>query len=429
MSRRETIVLALLTAIAVVPFWSGALLLATDLPQHLAAAAIARDYPARGLDLAYAVDLSPRPYLGTTYLLWALGADLLAARIALSLYAIALVLAVRVLVRSAPDRDPRLVYFAPLFIASWPCAYGFLPFIFGLPPAIAAIAYAEKKPLVLLFALHLTALLFHPLAFAAGVIGSLAFARTRPRLLIPIAIAALFIFAPAPETAIITSDDAIATDWRFQIKHQLLDFAFAYLPGPWDTVAIVPTAAALVWMFALRLRDRVKLDAHDLAAIALFAVYLFAPGNLAIGAHRISLLGPRWVIIVWIGGLLFARRAPRLAPWAPIASAIALAVMLAIGAHRFGERWGPEVEAAIARLPEQAAFEIELAPPADPPVNVKLLAPPQEHLHAYAMLKRARYDGALFSTRQNAVQLRARPLAELRWTQTATGVRIEDAAP
>jgi hypothetical protein len=413
--------LVLLTAAAIAPFWSGELILATDLPQHLASAAIARDFPARGLDQFYAVDLTPRPYLGTTYLLWALGADQLAARLALSLYAIALVLAVAALISSAPGRDPRLLFLAPLFIASWPLAYGFLPFVFGLPPACAALAFAEKKPLWILVILHLLALLFHPLAFAIGAVGTLVFVRTRPRVLIPLVLAALFSLVPSDAPAI-ASDEHITTAWRFQIKHKVLAYAFAYLPGHLDMIAVL--LAVVAFVCALVARRKTKPDTHDVLALVLLAIYLVAPADLSISGHKISLLGPRLLIVAWIGALLFARTVPRFLPFAAGASVLASSALLTFSAYHYGETWGPRVEAAIAELPEGAAFDTKIAAPNNSAFNTRLLAPPEQHLHAYAMLKRASYDASLFSTRQSPVQLKLRPEVTLSWTQTATSIAV-----
>lgn len=124
-AHRDRVLLGLVL-VAIVPFFAADLVLATDLPQHLAQAALAQ----RGTQTPFVVDLTPRPYLLATHLLLALapiGGLELAGRLVLLIYAVSLIWALRAVVDSSPARDPRRVWLAPLFIQSWPVAYGFLP--------------------------------------------------------------------------------------------------------------------------------------------------------------------------------------------------------------------------------------------------------------------------------------------------------------
>ncbi|CAN0600471.1 unnamed protein product, partial [Laminaria digitata] len=139
----------LLTVASVLPFCSAGLLALTDWAHHLASAAVVLDYEdsARGLAQHYRLALSPRPYMGLTYLLVGLGQIMpleWAGKVVLVGYGVSWSVAIRALVRSAPSRDPRLAWFGPLFVHGWSLAYGFVPFVCALPPAIFAVAVLRR---------------------------------------------------------------------------------------------------------------------------------------------------------------------------------------------------------------------------------------------------------------------------------------------
>src|SRR5262249_53588144 len=157
-----------------------------------------------------------------------------------------------------------------------------------------------------------------------------------------------------------------------------------YLPGDLDTIFAAPGAFALLIAVALVKKSGRKRDAFDVAAFFVALFYLVAPADLALGDHRISLLGPRLLVAAWLFAIAAGPpKLPLALRVAPLASALALSVLLAITAHRFGEAWGPEIARAVESLPPNARMKIDLAPPRGSPLNTQLVGPPELHFHAF----------------------------------------------
>ena len=435
LSRRDLGLLGL-SLVASVPFFAADLVLSTDLPQHLAHAALAQ----RGTQPPFVVDLLPRPYLLSTHLLLALaplGGLELAGRLALVVYALALVLAFRAVIDSSPARDPRLVWLAPLFIQSWPVAYGFLPYLLGLPPILWALAAARglrDRSSVLgigqLVVAVVLAVYAHPLT------GLLAFLlaqtqlydlpkvrRSPPLFFSAVGAAALgvsAVMARPPAAAIFETDLGLVTWWRLSAKAKVLDFALAYLPGQWDLLLAAPALVAL--LIALVGGRRGAKDPLDRAALVITGLYLVAPADLALGGLHISLLGPRLVVLTWLLGVVAIRGPlPPFLPWAGAFSTLGLSVLLSLQARHYSERWSPPLRAALAAVPKGAVISAQVQKPADPVLHPGLVGPPEGHLLQLAYLVGAQAVEGTFSTRQAPVWRTVRPVATLVWVQTATG--------
>lgn len=142
--RLPALLLGLSIALSLVPLLLPRLLPLLDLPNHLAAAAIWHNLPdpSWGFYRYYTLNLAPVPYL-TYYLPVHLLAYLLPLELAnkavLALYAVALPLSVLALGRGL-GRSPWLSVLSVPFIFSYNLAYGFLPFVVGLPALFLGLA-------------------------------------------------------------------------------------------------------------------------------------------------------------------------------------------------------------------------------------------------------------------------------------------------
>lgn len=432
---RRDLVLLGLSLVAILPFFAADLVLATDLPQHLAHAALAQ----RGTSPPFVVDLLPRPYLLSTHLLLALapiGGLEFAGRLALLIYALALVLAFRAVIDSAPARDPRLVWLAPLFIQSWPVAYGFLPYLLGLPPILWALAAARRLRerssaigILQLVGAVVLAVYAHPLTgllaflLAQTQLYDLPKVRRTPPLFFSAMAAATFgigaFVARPPSAAIFETDLGLVTWWRFSAKTKVLDFALTYLPGQWDLLLALPGVLALLiaWVQGRRGEG----DPLDRAAVVIGLFYLAAPADLALGGLHISLLGPRLVVLGWLL-LVVAIRGPlpNFVPWASAFSTVGLSLLLSLQARHYSERWSPPLRAALAAVPKGAVLGARVQKPAEPVLHPGLVGPPEGHLLQLAYLSGAQAVEGTFSTRQAPVWRTGRPVSTLVWVQTAT---------
>lgn len=435
-SGRRDLVLLGLSLLAITPFFAADLVLSTDLPQHLAHAALAQ----RGTQPPFVVDLQPRPYLLATHLLLALapiGGLELAGRLALLIYALGLVVAFRAVIDSSPARDPRLAWLAPLFIQSWPVAYGFLPYVLGLPPILGALAAARRLRegpsvvrIVALVGSVLLAVYAHPLTgllaflLAQTQLYDLPKARRSPPLFFSAVAAAAFgasaMIARPPPSAVFETDLGLVTWWRYSAKTKVIDFALAYLPGHWDLVLALPAVVAL--LLALVLGRRGERDPLERAALVIGLLYLAAPADLALGGLQISLLGPRLVVPWWLL-LVAAIRGPlpRFVPWAGAFSTVGLSLLLCQQARHYSDRWSPPLRAALAEIPKGAVLSARLQKPARPVLHPGLVGPPEGHLLQLAYLSGARAVEGTFSTRQAPVWRTGRLAPDLVWVQTATG--------
>lgn len=450
-------VLVVLTAVVVWPFQGAGLLALTDWPHHLASAAVLRDFadPARHLADHYLPALALRPYAGLTYVLLGLARvfDIeTAGRVALSLYAVALVLAVRALVRSAPGRDPRLAWFGPLFVHGWALAYGLVPFVASLPFALFALAAARRcvdrvTPARSLGwgGAILAAAFFHPLGFGLATAASAPVAlrlsrRARLGWAVGTGLVGLWVAVAGrlgPDGGRFM-DVRIETAWRWRIKHKLMDYAVSYLPGDLDSAVAALGLGALVGLGALgarrALRDGLgpalrRADPLVHAALGVAVVYLVAPVNLAAFGLRVSLLSPRLIVPMWLCAIpAVAATGPRVRRWA---GAGALAAVLQAGllasTHRdFDATWGSTVRAAVAAIPVGDAVRPEVTRDVPPALNPGLVRPPQESLHIYGLLGRAGFDPGLFSTPQSPVRVRGEPPRyRAVWRQSGGRVRVD----
>ncbi len=446
---------ACLTVVSVLPFWSAELLALTDWPHHLASAAVilSFDDPARHLSDYYRLALTPRPYLGMTYLLVGLGQFMpitWAGKVVLSLYAVSTSVATRALVRAAPGRDPRLAWFGSLFVHSWALAYGFVPFVCALPPAIYAVArlrrlldHSDGWGWTVLAVSYGVSALMHPLGFAIAVVASAglmsaARATWRTRFVWAGVVAGVGLWSLASAHLDSTEgvrfmDLGITTAWRWTIKHRLIDFALAYLPGNVDYVVSVLGIGALVWALALgRVRPQCEPDPLERASLAVIALYLLAPVNLAVFSLRMSLLSPRMIVPMWLFALPLVRgRTPRLL-LVVVLAVVGHSALLAQTHRRLDQRWGPAVQTAIAQTPLGATVLANVAMPKQSVLNARTVRPPEAALHAYVLLDRAGFDPRLFSTPQGPVHiLEAAPMAtnseafDALWQQSATELNLE----
>lgn len=442
-----------LTVASVLPFWSAGLLALTDWPHHLASAAVALAYedPARHLSDFYVLNLSPRPYLGLTYLLVGLGRVMplaWAGKVVLTLYGLSWCVAVRSLVRAGRGRDPRLAWFGPLFVHSWALAYGFVPFVSALPPAIFAVAQLRRlvdrsSPwgwALLLLSYGVSALM-HPLGVAVAVIASLGLltapevtARVRlswAGLVGSVGLWALWSAQQASLPAVRFMDAGIETAWRWTIKHRLVDFALAYLPGNLEYgLALVGLGALVAAIVQGRRAPVAPPDPLERAAWALVLVYALAPVNLAVFSLRMSLLAPRLIAPMWVFCLPLARgKSPRLCAAGAVAGL--LYGGLITHTHRgFDATWGAQVATIVDRVPDGATVLPQVVLPKDSALNARTVRPPEAALHAYVLMAHAGFDPLLFSTPQGPVQVRAQaPSLEASydaiWVQSSTTVRLD----
>lgn len=452
--RVDEVVFWLLTFASVAPFWSGDLLALTDWPHHLVSAQVVLDFadPARRLAEGYRVALAPRPYLGPTYLLMGLASQVglqAAGKLVLSGYAVALCAGVRSLLR-AGGRDARLAWLAPLFVHQWALAYGFLPYVASLPPALFAVAQvrrlldrASAARWAGLLALYVVCALMHPLGVLIAVVatcGLLLAARARPPLWAgvfgiwaAVGLWGLLSTAAVSRDGVVFMDLGIETAWRWTIKHRLVGFSLAYLPGNLDYIV---GAAGLVALFGAALvgRREGRFDPLEGAGAAMALLYLVAPVNLAVFSLRMSLLSPRLVVPTLLFALPLARgRAPRLAALGAVA-ALAHAGLLAKTHHDFSARWSGAVEAALGAIEPGAKVVPDVARPSVSALNPSTVRPPEEALHAYSM-QVAGFDGQLFSTPQGPLHILAGAATSsttptVRWVQREGTIRIEpDATP
>ena len=445
----------LLTVASVLPFCSAGLLALTDWAHHLASAAVVLDYEdsARGLAQHYRLALSPRPYMGLTYLLVGLGQVMpleWAGKLVLVGYGVSWSVAIRALVRSAPSRDPRLAWFGPLFVHGWSLAYGFVPFVCALPPAVFAVALLRRlmdrstfgRWLALGLSYGLSALM-HPLGVAIAVVASVGLLsapqarwRLRGRWAVIVGVTGLLgLFATrlVPLDGARFMDAGISTAWRWTIKHRLVDFALAYLPGNLDYLVGLVGIGALVAAIGWGRRQRPATpDPLERAAWALALVYLLAPVNLAVFSLRMSLLAPRLIVPLWVFCIPLVRgRRPRLCALGATA-ALAHAGLLAWTHHSFDAQWGPRVAQAQAALPVGAKVRAEVAPVQTSVLNARTVRPPEAALHVYALLGQAGFDPQIFSTPQSPIQVRSeapahrdRQAFDYRWVQTSTTIVIK----
>lgn len=446
---------ACLTLVSVLPFWSASLLALTDWPHHLASAAVVLNFddPARHLGDYYRLALTPRPYLGMTYLLVGLGQVMpvgWAGKVVLSLYAVSLSVATRALVRATPGRDPRLAWFGPLFVHGWALAYGFVPFVCALPPAIYAVARLRRLVdhsaswswLVLGLAYGASALM-HPLGLAISVVASAGLV-TSPRVtwrmryawVGVVGIVGLWALGSAhldSTDGVRFMDLGISTAWRWTIKHRLIDFALAYLPGNLDYAVSVLGIGALVGALVLgRSSPRAGSDPLERASLAVISLYLLAPVNLAVFSLRMSLLSPRMIVPMWLFALPLARgRTPRLL-LAVIVAVLGHSALLADAHRSLDQGWGPAVQTAIATTPKGATVLANVQMPTDSVLNARTVRPPEAALHAYVLIDRAGFDPGLFSTPQGPVHILDSAPAKTSstaygaiWQQDATSIRLE----
>lgn len=434
-SGRDGVLLGLLL-IAILPFIAADRVLATDLPQHLAHAELAR----RGTQGPFVVDLTPRPYLLSTHLLLLLaplGGLELAGRLALILYALGLVGGLRFVVDAAPTRDPRLAWIGPLFVQSWVVAYGFLPYLLGLPSVFFALGAARRLRtdarggwVLAMVGAIVAALYAHP------VTGVLAFVlaqtqlydlpkhrRTPPLFLAAVAAGAFgltSLWAAPPPGAVFETDLALQTWWRFSNKAKLLDYALAYLPGHLDLVAALPGALAIVTTFVLN-RRRGERDPLDRAMVALGLLYGVAPSDLALGGLRVSLLGPRLVLPLWLLLVVGIRGPlPRLVPMFTGLSTAALALLLSLQARTFATELGPPLRQVLGGIPPGAVVQAKVTPLREPLLHPGLVGPVEGHLVQLAYLHGAAAVEGTFTTRQAPVWRTGRPVPTVVWVQTAT---------
>ncbi|MCB9647017.1 MAG: hypothetical protein H6730_10550 [Deltaproteobacteria bacterium] len=438
---------------SILPFWVSPLLALTDWPHHLASAHLLERY-GDGVERFYALTATPRPYMGLALLLRALGAALsipVAGKVVLSLYAAALALATRALVRAA-GRDPLLAWFGPLFVHAWSLAYGFVPYVLALPPALLAVAWWRRaldeqghlRPTAALLC-QVVAALFHPVGWAVSVVASaplvarqpgrgrkLAFASGALGVALWIATASVW----SESAGLRHMDEQIETSWRFTIKHRLVDFVLAYLPGNLDYAVAALGVGALVLAVVLG-RRRGPRDPMELAFWALAITYVLAPFSLSAFGLRMTLLAPRLLQPAWLLALPLARG--RIAtPLAALGAIAALghAGLLAHTHHTFGARWQGQVEAAVRAAPRGARVRPEVSPIQGSVLNPATVRPPEAALHAYVLFGRADYDPLLFSTPQSPVAIRATAPAiddaaafDVRWVQTSTGIVVVPGGP
>jgi len=126
----------LLWAAALVPIWATRTLPLTDLPRHLATAALLHRYgnPAWGYGRFYTLDLLPLPYWGwlaPMYLLQFVLPVVSAGKLVLSAYALALPSGCALLARRA-GRSPWLALFVFPLVFNLNLGYGFVAFLVGL---------------------------------------------------------------------------------------------------------------------------------------------------------------------------------------------------------------------------------------------------------------------------------------------------------
>ncbi len=440
--------LGLLIVASIVPFWCAELLALTDWSYHLAGAAIAAAPERFSGD--YQIALAPRPYLGLTYALVLLGRLMpltVAGKLVLSAYALGLSLAARSLVMAA-GRDRRAAWLAPLFVHSWPLAYGFVPYVLSIPPALWALASLRRiddrpsnRRWAALFAAQLLAALMHPLGWGVCAFTSLFVLPDRSsdkrRWILGTALIAAFVVI-APQLArpadVRLIDQSIETGWRLGIKHKLLSYSIAYLPAHWDAAVAWVGAAALA--LGLIQSRGARADKLERAFWAMGALYLLAPVNLVALGLRVSLLSPRFVVFWALLALPLLRAKPKV--WAPLGACAALgqAALLAHVHWSFDRTWGAEVKAAITAAPSGSKVLPKVQPSKRSVLHRRLVRPPEEALHPYVLLGRASYNPQIFSTPQSAVRTRTSAPApdepqrfDVYWQQDERKIEIRPVTP